>query len=284
MDHAEAFIREFKDKPFFLNLWLHEAHTPHLPQERFLDKFKHLGEAERVYASIVAEGDEGVGRIMKLIKEVGVDENTLVVFSTDNGPEHSTDEKDHKGQGLGKFYSVGETGGLKGEKRSLFAGGIRVPFIVRWPGEVPAGRTDTTSVLTAVDLLPTFLDAAGVALPAGYRPDGQSVLSAFKGEPLSRTKPIFWEWRGGDAQPHTWPSIGIRDGKWKLLVNKDQGKSELYDLQSDWAEKRNVANEKPAVVQRLSAKLGAWKSSLPTQPSKNRLSKARKKVAQKTKR
>ena len=281
VDHAEKFIKEVKDEPFFINLWLHETHTPHLPQKRLLEEFKDLGEAEQVYASIIAEGDEGVGRILKLLKELNLDDNTLVVFSTDNGPEHSTDDKDHKGQGLGKFYSVGETGGLKGEKRSLFAGGIRVPLIVRWPGVVPAGKTDKTSVLTAVDLLPTFLEVAGVPLPADYKPDGESALAAFKGTPIKRTKPIFWEWRGGDAQPDTWPSIGIRDGKWKLLVNKEQQRAELYDLENDWPEKYDVAAENPAVVQELTKKLDAWKSSLPLAPSENGLSKARAKVLSK---
>ncbi|VGO19740.1 Arylsulfatase [Pontiella sulfatireligans] len=275
VDYAEKFIREFKDKPFFINLWLHEAHTPHLPQERFMKQFKGLGEAEQVYASIIAEGDDAIGRIMTLLKELDLDRSTLVVFSTDNGPEHSTEDKDHKGQGLGKFYSVGETGGLKGEKRSLFAGGIRVPFVVRWPGVVPAGKTDTTSVVTAVDLLPTFLEAAGVELPEGYIPDGQSALAAFKGEKFERTKPIFWEWRGGDSQEYTWPSLGVHDGKWKLLVNKATQKMELYDLESDWAETKDVSADFPEVVKKMSIQLDVWKKSLPTTPSANALSKAR---------
>lgn len=279
VDHAEKFIREFKDQAFFMNVWLHEVHTPHLPQEKFMKKFKDLGEAERVYASVIAEGDEAVGRILSLLKETGIDENTLVVFSTDNGPERSDQKKDHKGQGLGKFYSIGETGGLKGEKRSLFSGGVRVPFIVRWPGVVPAGKTDSTSVITAVDLLPTFLEVAGVALPGDYEPDGQSAFSAFKGEPLSRAKPIFWEWRGGDKQDYTWPSLGIRDGQWKLLVNNEREMLELYDLNNDWAEKQDVSAEHPEVVKQLSAKLDAWKSSLPTTPSQNGLSKAREKFS-----
>ncbi len=277
VDHAEAFIREFRDQPFLVNLWLHEAHTPHLPQERFMKKFGHLGEAEQVYASIIAEGDEAVGRILSLLKELGLDEHTLVVFSTDNGPEHSTDEKDHKGEGLGKFYSVGETGGLKGEKRSLFSGGIRVPFVVRWPGVVPQGKTDTTSVLTAVDLLPTFLDAAGVALPAGYAPDGESVLAAFKGAPFTRTRPIFWEWRGGDNQAYTWPALGVRDGKWKLLVNRETRQAELYDLEADWAEQKDVSAEYPEIVQQLSDKLDAWKAGLPQEAPAHCFSKGRKK-------
>ena len=277
VDHAEKFIREFKDQPFFINLWLHEAHTPHLPQKRFMEKFKHLGEAEQVYASIIAEGDEAVGHILELLKELNLDNNTLVVFSTDNGPEHSDNSKDHKGQGLGKFYSVGETGGLKGEKRSLFAGGIRVPFVVRWPGVVPAGKTDTDSVITAVDQLPTFLEAAGIELPEGYEPDGQSVLAAFKGEAFARTKPIYWEWRGGTKDEYTWPSLGIREGKWKLLVNRDSQKIELYNLDDDWAEKKDLAGDYPEVVKQLSEKLDAWKRGLPNEAPESAFSKGRKK-------
>ncbi|TWU55582.1 sulfatase family protein [Rubripirellula reticaptiva] len=285
VDHAVEFIREFKDQPFFVNLWLHEAHLAHYPLEKFLEQFKDLDEQKRVYASVIAEADEGVGRVFALLKELGLDQNTLVVFSTDNGPEFTRgeDSKIHlEGEeGLGGYYSVGETAGLKGRKRALFAGGIRVPFIVRWPGVVPPGKTDTTSVLTAVDLLPTFLEVASVALPNDFEPDGQSALSAFKGEPLTRTKPIYWEWKGGDSQDYTWPSLGIRDGKWKLLVNEEQKKIELYDLENDWAEKKDVAADVPDVVGQLSQKLGAWKESLPTAPSENSVSKARKKSSKK---
>lgn len=283
VDHTTRFIREFKDQPFFVNLWLHEAHLAHFPQQRYLETFKHLDEQKRVYASVIAEADEGVGRVLALLKKLEIDDNTLVVFSTDNGPEFTRDEahKYHgkdKSSGFGGYYSVGETGGLKGKKRSLFAGGIRVPLIVRWPGVVPAGKTDTMSIITAVDLLPTFLDVAVVPLPSEFEPDGQSAFSAFKGEPWNRTKPIFWEWRGGDNQDFTWPSIGIHDGKWKLLVNKERNLTELYNLENDWSEKHNVLADHPKVAQRLSEKLAAWKGSLPSAPSENSLSKARKKI------
>ena len=287
VDHAEDFIKEFKDGPFFVNLWLHEAHTAHFPQEKYLEKFKDLDEQKRVYASVIAEGDEGVGRILALLKELGIDDKTLVVFSTDNGPEFTKDEsqKSHAkpgkvykdDPGFGGYYSVGETGGLKGKKRSLFAGGVRVPFVVRWPGVTPEGRSDKKSVVTAVDLLPTFLAVAGVELPEDYKPDGESALLAFKGEEFQRSKPIFWEWRGGDNQDFTWPSTGVRDGKWKLLVNKEEQKLELYDLEADWAEKEDVSAGHPEVVQQLSEKLEAWKATLPTEPNKNALSKARSK-------
>lgn len=270
VDHAVKFIKENKDQPFFVNLWLHEVHLAHYPLQKFLAQFKDLNEQKRVYASVIAEGDEGVGRVLALLKELNIDENTLVVFSSDNGPEvtRGEDEKiHHEGDpGLGGFYSVGESGGLKGRKRSLFAGGVRVPFIVRWPGIVPAGIKDETSVITAVDLLPTFVDIAGGDLPSGFQPDGQNMASAFQGHPIQRTKPIFWEWKGGAKQEYSWPSLGVRDGRWKLVVNQELEKKELYDVENDWAEKNDVTKENPAVVQALIGKIDAWKNSLPKTP------------------
>lgn len=130
-----------------------------------------------------------------------------------------------------------------------------------------------------MDLLPTFLEIAGVELPEGFVPDGQSAASAFMGKGFNRTKPIFWEWRGGISKDYTWPTLGIRDGRWKLLVNKEQKRMELYDLKSDWAEKRNVAAGNPKVAQQLFRKLDVWKSTWQGAPDKTCLSKARKKLS-----
>jgi len=282
VDHAVDFIRSNKDKTFFVNLWLHETHLPHFPLDKYLEEFKDLDERKKVYASVVAEGDEGVGRILDLLKELEIDENTLVVFSSDNGPEFAGNEsqKYHRSNskkgGLGKYYSVGETGGLKGEKRSLYAGGIRVPFIVRWPGVVPESITDSTSVITAVDLLPTFLKVAGADLPDGFQPDGESVFSAFNGEEFYRTKPIYWEWKGPKVREFTWPHMGIRDGRWKLITNQELNRTELYDLQGDAAEKREVSADYPEVVEELTKKLYAWKETLPVVPKQSCISKSRK--------
>jgi arylsulfatase A-like enzyme len=289
VDHAEDFIKRHKDQKFFVNLWLHETHLPHYPLNKYLEQFKDLDEQKQVYASVVAEGDEGVGRILKLLKELGIDQNTLVVFSSDNGPEFTRDKEKHwyhnnrkkdrnnDMTGLGGYFSVGESGGLKGQKRSLFAGGVRVPFIVRWPGVVPEGKTDRTSVLTAVDLLPTFLEVAGVELPEGFKPDGQSALSAFKAEDFERTKPIYWEWKGPSVQDFTWPHMGVRDGRWKLITNAELQRTELYDLESDWAEAKDVSAEHPDVVKALSKELYAWKETLPLEPKKSTVSSASKK-------
>jgi len=266
--YAEDFIKKHSEQPFFINLWLHEAHLAHFPKDRFMDKFKDLGEQEQVYASIIAEGDEVVGRIMSLLKELGLDDNTLVVFSTDNGPEwEGTEEhKTHKGKGYGSYYSVGETGGLKGQKRSLFAGGVRVPFIAKWPKVIPQGVVNETAVITAVDLVPTFFEAAGIDMPSNYESDGQSFMSALKGKEFERSKPIYWEWKGGKGQAYTWPSLGVRDGDWKLVRDAQSNRSELYNVKEDWKEEVDVSDSNPNKVNELLAKLNNWKKSLPSSP------------------
>jgi N-acetylgalactosamine-6-sulfatase len=283
VDYAEKFIKENKNKPFFINLWLHEAHTAHYPQERFMDKFGNLDKQKQVYASIIAEGDEAVGRIMNLLKKLDIDDNTLVVFSTDNGPEWEGSEKEklHKGNvengvaGLGKYYSVGETGGLKGQKRSLFAGGIRVPFVAMWPNEIPKGVENKTAVVTAVDLLPTFYEAAGIEMSEDYKPDGESILTAFKGKKFKRNKSIFWEWRGGSSHEYTWPTLGVRNGDWKLVVDVTGDKYELFNIVKDWKEAHNLAESNPKKAQELLNEIKEWKATLPLEANEKCMSSVR---------
>ena len=267
---AVDFIRRHKDQPFFINVWLHETHTPHYPLEKYLERFQHLDKQRRVYAAVVAEADAGIGSILSTLKELGLDEKTLVMFSSDNGPEwtgkRTTQDDNSTGRGLGTYYSVGETGGLKGQKRSLFAGGIRVPFIARWPGMIPKGQVDRTSVLTAVDLFPTFLKLAGQPVPANIKLDGESIIAALKGLGFRRTQPIHWEWRGGHGPPYLWPHLGIRCGRWKMMVSQELDRTELYDIEADWAETTNVAEVNPDVVEALTKKMLAWKRSVLTEP------------------
>lgn len=278
---AIDFIQRHQDEAFFINLWIHEAHTPHYPLPQYLDQFAELGEQQQVYAAVIAEGDAGVGKILAALKELELDENTLVIFSSDNGPEW-TGKANRKqmddvstGPGFGTYYSVGESGDLKGRKRSLYAGGIRVPFIVRWPGVVPAARVDREATLTAVDLLPTFLDLAGVDLPVDYQPDGVSIVSALKGESFTRNKPIFWEWAPARDDAALWPHQGVRVGAWKLLYNQKLGKTELYNIETDWAETNNVAAQHPELVAELTRKIKAWKKTLPEHPDVSCLSQGR---------
>ena len=268
-----AFINANKTQPFFINVWLHESHTPHVPTAESMAKWKHLDEQKQVYAAVITDGDNAVGTILEALKQAGVADNTIVLFSSDNGPESTALKKlpnkrdpDANVTGFDTYYSVGSAGGLRGQKRSLFEGGVRVPFIVRWPGHTPAGTKNSATAFTAVDVLPTLCAAAGVTLPANYRGDGENLLPALHGDTLARSRPIFWNWTGKAAEPDWWPRLAVRDGDWKLLLTADAKRVELYRLTDDRAEATDVAKNHPDVVARLTQLVLAWKATLPTQP------------------
>jgi len=273
------FVKRNKDKPFFVNAWIHATHTPHYPKEEYMQQFAHLDEQEQVYAAVVAEYDARIGKLFAVLKTLGIDENTLVVFSSDNGPEitgkNKITEDNSTGPGLGTYYSVGETGGLKGRKRSLFAGGVRIPFVVRWPGKVPAGRIDNTTELATVDLLPTFLNLAGASYTENYQPDGVSIVSAIMGKSFSRQKPIFWDWRFSNDRTDFWPSAAVQEDNWKLLTNDKLERTELYNIGLDWAEQKDVSAENPEKLKELKGKLKTFKETLPKSAPENSFSKAR---------
>ena len=279
--NAVRFIRESKGGPFYVNVWLHESHTPHVPTPDSMAKWKHLDEQKQVYAAVITDGDNAVGQVLAALKEAGVEENTIVIFSSDNGPEWTGKNKyfgpkdaPPGSRGYDTYYSVGSTGGLRGRKRSLFEGGVRVPFIVRWPGHTPAGAKNEKTVVTAVDLLPTLCAAAGVKLSDDYRGDGENLLDAFNGKEVARTRPIFWEWRGNKTEPDWWPRLAVRDGDWKLAMTYDARRVELHQLIDDRAESKDVSKENPEIVARLSKLVLDWKSSLPGKPNPDCITKS----------
>jgi N-acetylgalactosamine-6-sulfatase len=264
-----AFIQANKGGPFFINAWLHESHTPHVPTMESMEKWKHLDKQKQVYAAVITDGDNAVGAILDALKAEGLEDDTIVIFSSDNGPESTAAkagpekrDRDVNAMGYDTYYSVGSSGGLRGRKRSLFEGGVRVPFIVRWPGHTPAGAKNDRTVFTAVDLLPTLCAAAGVTLPAIYMGDGENLLSAMQGGTPTRTRPIFWHWTGKGAEPDWWPRLVVRDGDWKLALD-DAKRAELFDLAKDRAEATNVAKDHPEIVVRLTKLALAWKGTLP---------------------
>lgn len=278
MTRTLNFIEKNKEKPFFVNVWVHATHTPHYPKDKFLAQFPDLNEQQKVYAAVIAEADYNIGLLFAKLKELGIDDNTLVIFSSDNGPEITGTENKKQtddnstGPGLGTYYSVGETNGLKGRKRSLYAGGIRVPFIVRWPGVVPKGKVNKTTPLSAVDMLPTFVELAGGSLPENYKPDGENIISALKGEPYTRQSVIYWQWLYANKNTHFWSSLGIQDGEWKLLLNRKVNRKELYNTNTDWAEQIDLAAQNPEKVKELESKLDAWLLTLPENPPSNSFS------------
>ncbi len=254
VDKTLDFLRRNKNAPCFVNLWFDDIHTPWIPNAAVM-KEKNRNVMKNL-KPVTAEMDRQIGRLMGGIKAPGIDDNTLVLFASDNGPYP---------------HLRGRTQGLRGCKFSLYEGGIRLPFIARWPGVVPAGVTDSTTVIASVDMFPTLCRLAGVALPNGVAFDGVDCSVAFRGQPIvNRARPLMWEYGrnkkffGYPKQPrdHS-PQLAIRDGKWKLLVNANGEGAELYDLSDTTDETNNVAAEHPDETARLKQAVLDWRRSLP---------------------
>ena len=265
--------------PFFVNLWLHEPHTPFHTLPEYRQRFPGLSERDNIYASVLAHADERVGIVLGALDRLNLAGNTLVIFSSDNGPARAqpgtklqTMNDTATGEGYNIAAAKGVTGGRKGYKAALFEGGIGVPFIARWPGKIGSGKIDRTSLLSAVDLLPTFCEIAKVKLPSTYRPDGISQVSALKGSGQARrSKPLFWKtiapWPARKTKPDHWVSFAVMMENWKLVANRSVDYVELYDLESDPLEAVNVADKHEKEVRRLRTMLNEWRASLPDRPS-----------------
>ena len=281
-DHAVAFIEKSAaaKKPFFINLWMHEPHTPFHTVPKYEWRFREMESREdQIFASVLSHADDRIGEVLDALDRLELTENTLVIFSSDNGPARSTKPAEltlsydtATGAGWGIAASKGITAGRKGYKAALFEGGINVPFIACWPGKIAAGKIDDTSLISAVDLLPTFCELAGAQLPEGYQPDGISQVTTLTGTaaPL-RKKPLFWRmdghWPPRKDAPYHWVTFAVVDQQWKLLSNRDGRHRELYDIAADPLETKDVAGDLPEVVNGLVAKLESWKATLPEAPS-----------------
>ena len=266
-NRAVKFIETNKDRPFYVNVWLHESHLAHTPTAESMEKWKHLDPRQQVYAAVITDGDNKVGMILDALERCGIAQNTLVVFSSDNGPAKSKENDKGDPGSYRSYYSIGETGGLRGQKTSLFEGGVRTPFIVRWPGQAPAGLKNVATVLTAVDLLPTFCAAAGVTPPTDANGDGENLLPALKGESILRTRPIFWRTTYGNMKnPNFWPDMAVRDGDWKLVTTFDGQRVELHNLKTNRTEDiaKDQSKDHPEIVARLSKLIRDWYATLPT--------------------
>jgi N-acetylgalactosamine-6-sulfatase len=144
----------------------------------------------------------------------------------------------------------------------------RLPFIARWPGQVPAGRIDDTSVVAGVDFLPTLCQVGAAQRPTGLKLDAEDVSDILRGKSRPRTTPLMWEWRfriAGEVMHHS-PMLAIRDGDWTLLLNRDRSRVELYDIPRDPTLLRNLAEKHPEIVDRLAKQVVAWQKTLPAGP------------------
>lgn len=258
VDVTIDFLKRNKDRgyPMFINLWLKDPHTPLWPTDDQKAPYKGMDPDKETYYAVLTDADLHIGRLMQAMEELGIDENTLVIFSSDNGPAH-----------VPPALHAGSTGGMKGRKVDIFQGGVNVPFIVRWPAKVDAGKVDSTSVLSSVDLLPTFAALAQKELPANYQPDGENIASIFQNKSFRRSTPLFWEWRfAQESAPNgrmTWPTTAIRYGDWKLLASKSRERVELYNIAEDRLESNELSSLHREKVTELLAMWDKWKSELP---------------------
>jgi len=287
VDEAIRFIRANRDRPFYANVWTLLPHAPLNPTPEQLKPYEsldpraddpafgrwmrqYLGDAKdlksqmQIFCASLTDLDTQIGRLLQTLDELDLADDTIVFFSSDNGAE------DYR-IGNAANAGVGSTGPLRARKRSMYEGGIRTFALVRWPGRVAAGRVDETSVLGGVDWLPTICQLAQVAVPDNVQPDGEDVSDIWLGASRPRQKPLYWEWLfrvwGDEYLP---PMLAIRDGQWKLLVNHDGSKAELYDIPRDCAEEHDVAEAHPEIVKELTGRLVAWQQSLPPNAARDK--------------
>lgn len=275
-DRAIEFIEENRDGPFFLYLPHWDVHSPHRARQnvvaRYREKLAKIPASQRanfnpVYAGMIEAVDRSVGRIADKVDELGIAEQTLIVFISDNG-------------GL---PGVSQLDPLRGQKGSLFEAGVRVPACMRWTGTIePSTQCDTP--ITSVDFLPTFARLAGAPLPTSQPVDGTDISPLLRGKEISE-RSIFWHYplylQGigltidlPDGGTYTWrgfPSTSLRRGDWKLIEFHEDNSVALYNLNDDPGERHNLAASMPDRTRQLRRELDQWQATtgapIPSEPN-----------------
>lgn len=258
VDRTLEFLDRQTTRPSFITLWPEDLHTPFVPRPALRRKHGGKPDSDRSlenFLAVLEEYDRQIGRLLDGLRERGLEENTLVIFTGDNGPNPDF-------QGL-------RTGGLRGKKGTLYEGGIREPLIARLPGRIPAGVRDDTTVMGSIDLLPTLAALTGVKIvpEARGRMVGEDLSRALLGEPVRRRHPLRFEFgRNRPARPRNpgrSPQLAILDGDFKVLVNRDGSDVQAYDLAQDPRETTNVADRHTSRVEALKKQVLDWSRTLP---------------------
>lgn len=256
-ERASDFVRTHGDEPFFCYVPFNAPHYPmHAPQE-YIDRFWDLPPDRRIMAAMISAMDDAIGSIVAAVDETSRAQETIIVFSSDNGPSR---ESRNWLDGEEISYHGGSTGGLRGAKGSLFEGGIRVPTIVAWPGATTPGSV-VSEPGAMMDLVPAILQAAG--RPA--LPDRDGVVPGWVDGTTGEERCIFWEYG---------PQLAVRRGRWKLLRSPREvlggpfvADELLFDLEQDPGEERDVAAQFPDVAQSLGDQLDTWATSIGWDPT-----------------
>ena len=254
-EKSVEYIERQTDDPFFLYVAYNAPHYPMHAPKKYLDRFPDLPPDRRIMAAMIAAVDDGVGEIVDALKRTGRYENTVIFFSSDNGP---SDESRNWLDGTEDYYYGGSAGIFRGHKASLFDGGIREPAILSRPGVISPGQV-CDKIGAMMDIFPTFMEIAGGEPP---KCDGSSILPmVMEGAPSPHER-LFWEYHG---------QLAVRQGKWKLVLNgkldfhRDQPDAvHLSDLEADPGERINLADRYPELVEELSRAVREWLASAGT--------------------
>lgn len=257
VDSILAFVKRTNNKPYFINFWANDVHDFYHPAEGTEKKFLSVTDdvEQQKFLATLQELDIQIGRLMNELKKMDKLKNTIIIFTSDNGP---TDWPRYYKNGGQPPCSAGD---LHGRKWSLYEGGIRVPFITVWPGKIPAGKVNKESVMSVVDLVPTIAGLTKTKLPAGYKSDGADESMTLGGTGKKTLKDIYWYYNNNPLpgkKENISPTLALRSGKWKLLMEPDGTNKQLYNLDTDHRETKNLVADQKKISEQLTAKLKNW--------------------------
>ena len=250
IEALEALDERPKDRPFYLYLSHYLVHVPMEPAHRFYQRYRDLGleEPEARYASMLEEMDASLGQVLDYLEEHNLEKNTAIVFVSDNGGLAASSR-------AGTLHT--QNAPLNSGKGSAYEGGIRVPFIIKWPGKVEPNSSASTPIVIE-DLFPTLLEMAKVTEYETIQTvDGWSLVGLFQDRNQLPERDLFWHYpnRWGARGPGIGPSSTIRSGDWKLIHRHDMGRLELYNLRDDIGEQNDLSAQNPEKVLELAEKL-----------------------------
>ena len=239
---CSEFVKQHRDEPFFICWWNYSVHYPFQAPDELIKKYEARrgpGIENPTYAAMIEGMDNAIGELLKTLDEQGVAENTIVIFTSDNGPFAANVKP------------------LRGEKGYLYEGGIRVPMIVRWPGQIQPGAQSDTNVIT-MDVHATILDAAGLQPDPSNSPDGVSLVPVLNNTGDLKREAIYFHYPNYAFHKKNRPGSAIRSGEFKLIRRYDDDSYELYDLEQDISESHNLIDSMPEKASELRNKLNSW--------------------------
>ncbi len=264
-DETLKFVKANQGRPFFLYYSITLPHGDYQIDDLGLYKDKPWTEQQKTYAAMVTRLDSDVGRLLALLKELKLDEKTLVMLAGDNGSSFPPNSE------LGRHFQQAENG-LRGYKRELYEGGLRQAALARWPGFVPAGRV-SEEPWAFWDFLPTAAELAGAKMPGTFKPDGTSLVEMLKGGPAPKRDYFYWELHEGK------PLQAIRLGDWKAVRKGAGTPLELYDLKTDRGEQNNLASQNSDIVTKIETLMKSARTESPDWPLQSAAGKAKAKKA-----